>query len=538
MSGVIKQNWAYYLILAVFVALVVLEHFIFQQPRTRVGDVIEHISALNAWIDKPFNPDNPGLKSDAASPRFIPVYFPFVLLGAVLNWDGWLAFNVITLFGALLFVFCAHKFFNTVSLNKHAALLGWLVFMGIWANPWNYSSVYAFSTLYKITGYPSIIAFSLSLLILSILIKSTRSGELSQLGWIALAVLTAIVMATHVLTGVFLLGAAALYILFSENRKNTLRLKLIFAGLGGVLLSLLWPFYSLLDVIFSGRVTNGNIWISDLSYQADRSGWLIKSHAFYEFGRFYPILLGLICAALLARKGQIIPLLGILGFSTLYVANLFMPIPLGHRYIIYALFFGHLAILLLVLRFLGSSKYTSKVKYGVLAAAIAGFFITNYVRIKPNFGPAKSAIMERNLAVQSLTDETSVIAGDARAIWMLTAYDRKVLWLKHPNPLVKNRYDRAVASVVLQSENAPDPIRKLAQDCFGVTHLLLHVGVRKRVNKEALALSQKLSEEGLKRHRLKRGYVLHELSKPQTKSCDIDDFTMLKQSMNEIYPDG
>ena len=535
MIAALRQNWAYWGILAIFLILVILDSFVYQMPRARVGDLIEHVSALDVWIEQPFSPENPALNSDAPSPRFIPVYLPFVWLGSLLGWSGWTAYNVISVCGALLFIFCAHRFFKALSPHKYAPLLGWLVFMGLWANPWNYSSVYAYSTLYKITAYPSIIAFSLSLLCLAILILCLKGGQITKWQTIGLAALTTIIVTSHILTGAFLLCAAALFILFSPATSK-LRLQIFGAGVAGLILSLLWPFYPVGEVMAGGRVVTGEIWTQRLSVQPGRAGALLDRHSFYEWGRYYPIFLGVLAALFLAFKRQFISILGILGFGSIYLINLFVPLPLGHRFIIFSMFFGHLAIFLIVLS--AWKKLVTTEKSGTIFAGLLaiGFLVLNVARLTPPLGAHNGKVLERNLKVQALTTEQSVIAGDPAAAWMLSAYDRKILWLKHPNPLVDDRYDRALASVILQTPEAPKDIVDTAQSCFGVTHLLLNQGTKKNPDEEIISLVKALKKRGLEQQIIDKSYVLFELPPAnENLSCDEDEFQRMRQTIDAIY---
>lgn len=535
MLSLVRQNGFYGIVLVAFVVLVVLDSFVFQMPKARVGDMVEHISALNAWLDQPFSPENPGVFSDASSPRYIPIYFPFVLLGSLLGWGGWFTFNVIALSGAFLFIYAAHTFFRSLSDFRHAPLLGWVIFMGVWAKPWNYSSVYAFSTLYKITAYPSILAFSLSLICLAVLRQVLERETVSKRELISLLLLTAIVMSSHILTGSFLLGAAALFIL-SMNSPARLKIKLLFAGGLGVLMSCFWPYYSVWEVVTNGYVTSGASWISDLTYRPHRSGTLIDNHSFYEFRRYYPVIFGLMAALYLASQRQWMPLMGILGFGAIFILNLFLPIPLGHRFLIYTIFFGHLAIFFTVVQSLYHRPELTRLWPIVFGLASVFFVIVNAMRIIPQLGPGNVKILERNLQIQSLTDDKSVIAGHPETMWLMTAYDRKALWLKHPNPLVKDRYGRALANTILLAPQASVRTRQMAQSCFGVTHLILFEGWPRNPDEETLALLHRLDEDGVVKHKVDKRHWLYKLNTPNTDiSCNANAFDEMRAEINDIY---
>ena len=536
MLRTVRQNWIYYLILGVFLVLVILDSFVYQMPRTRIGDVVEHVSALNAWIDSPFNPENPSLKSDVASPRFIPIYLPFVLLGSVFAWDGWVTYYVIALFGALLFIYSVHAFFRSLYQQSYAPLIGWLVFMGLWTDPWNYSSVYAYSTLYKITGYPSILSFSLSLLCLSVLIKSLKKNRLGNGAFAGLGVLTALVITSHILTGVFLLGSAALYILFT-NASKSLKTRLFFAGGLGFALSFLWPFYPIWEIIGFGNVTSGASWTSELRFEPDRSSRLSINHAFYEWHRYYLAFLGILAACYLLLKRDVIPFFGIFGFGSLFILNLFIPIPLGHRFVIYSLFFGHLAVFLVVMKFLRSKYEKQTLPLLGMLGLMAVFLVSNIIQITPQFKKYKSHLIERNRIIQMHTSKDSVIAGNPGTMWMVSAYHRKVLWLKHPNPLVKDRHARAMANILLQSPDADLSVRRMMQSCFGVTHLVLFEGTKRNPQEDIIRLMKAFDSQDFKKEKVGNRYWLYELPEvDRLASCGEREIQQMRQAIDQIYP--
>ncbi len=533
-----SYNWVYLAISLVFVSLVIFDGFVLHSPLSRVGDVIEHIAAIDTWLERPFSPENPALNSPASSPRFIPFYFPFILLGSVLGWSAWLTYDVICVLGAVLFLMGLRAFSKTIHPSPLAPIFALIIFTAFWTNPWNFSSVYEFSTLYRIAGYPSILAFSVSLFILANLIKAMKAETISKASWIAVALLTAIVWATHILTGAFLIGAAGLYVLFHRRVALKLRGFLIGAGLFGLALAALWPFYSVWEVALGNGGVGKTSWVTSLNYNAERAPYITKNHAFYQYSRIYPIALGVLCALYCAKKRQFVPLLGIIGFALIYIINIYVRLPLGHRFIIYALFFAHVAITITCLDIWSkwSPALSKGLRFVLAGLAIVLFVSLNYDRIKPHLRPADPDILARNHAIEAVTDESSVIAGSLREIWMLTTYDRKVLALLHPNPLVPDLNQRSVANFVLLTDGSSDDVRELARNCYGVTHLVISTGNKWKQNEDGIKLADNLSKTGLKVTVLP-GYAKLVALEPAAKpiSCPANAQELMWENLKVVY---
>ena len=456
------------------------------------GDNAEHLAALRVWLENPLNPETPQINGDVASPRFIPLYFVCVLIAKVFGMDHWQAFNLAGYISFFVLMGGFYAFFRAIHPSKFAPLVGILVFMFGWATPWTASSVYEFSNLIRIMSFPSIQAFGVSLFTLAILISALAEDSPKKCKLAGFVGGVAFIFATHVLTGAFILLSSFTFIAASRNVPVARRA--IFTGLTllGMCLSFLWPFYPVLEVMLGGSGYSSN-WVSGLSSLAPaRTDYLISSYPLYEYRHMGTLIAGLIVALILmVWKRHFIALLGLAGFSSIYFANLFTIIPLGHRFLIYAYFFAHFAFLMLLLYLFDAAKNASEIRtrrilqIGTLCACAAAAFIFLPAAQKRVVKYTKEhgiSVQVNSQKIADLTPPTAVIAGDEIATWTLPPYGRKILALRNPNPLIADEVFRRIVNGILINPESPEHLKAEISACYDVTHLL--VGKRMKLGRK------------------------------------------------------
>lgn len=452
-----------------------------EDPFRMSGDNSEHLAALKVWIESPFSPATPQVGGTDASARFTPYFFPFVLASKLFGFTHWQAYQYASLASAFILMGGFYVFFRALHPNPLAPLLGASIFLFGWFHPWDWSSVYEFSTLIRIMGYPSIQATGLSLCLLAHLLRALKRENFRPVDTFVLGLGIAFTIATHALTGAFLVLASAIFIAsFGKAGFRTRAALLLTVGFGG-LLSLAWPFYSVFEVVTGGHGRDEG-WIPQLiEVSVNRRDSLTTYHPFYKLLPLLPVFIGILSGAVLAIwKKQFTMLAGTIFFLAIYVGNLFVSIPLGHRFVIYAMFFAHGAIFLYILTILEDPRVKKSRLISHPASQLVAFLLVLGVlsssripAIQQALKPLPDRGMMINLEVARLTDDTSIIAGNEPDIWPLPAYGRFILSLKNPNPLVHDILDRRRANILLLNEKTPNTLRQEISTCYGVTHLLI-----------------------------------------------------------------
>ena len=453
------------------------------------GDYWEHAAALRAWSASLIDPGNPQLISSAASPRYTPLLLPPAILSALFNLPVDIGMAVQAAWNASLLLIGIFLFLRQYFQSSRAPLIGLLVLLGAWGTDvWLWSSVYAYPSLVYVLPYASTGAFGASLVILGVAIHWMRRQETRwrQLSVIALG--AAVVLSSHLLTGAFLI--AALAVLALTEPRVLFRTKIFFAGATfiGFMLAFLWPFYSVFDTLTYN--SNSFIWLAEPRVR-------VASHTPHDFYKIQNILSGLGMALLgcisavwfaIARK-RFTYIVGILVFLAPFLINLFVYIPLGHRFFIFSVFFMHLAIIHNIL-FLSRRvihrpvfKFTTS---GVLLAGLGSYLVlVTMVGLKqaadiiPDRGESPPwevrSQFDRNAVARIARELPSdaVVGGSRHFIWRLGAYGVPVLSLQHQNPLVDDTQLRDTANFILLHQEGTDHRKDDIVSYFSVTHILV-----------------------------------------------------------------
>ena len=194
---------------------------------------------------------------------------------------------------------------------------------------------------------------------------------------------------------------------------------------------------------------------------------------------------GVICLGFLARRREHwFILFGALAMLAPYVFNLVYPIPLGHRFLLFAIFYLHLALVWATLECLRASRgreagpapVAAKVALGGLVTVIAlGLFLNiAFVRIDTahrmaNRNPVPASIGQ---IVQSVPRDGVVMARPLLA-WPVPTFAGKVVSLFHPNPMVPDSAERERDVATFFDPATSEVERTRILRGYGVSHVLI-----------------------------------------------------------------
>ncbi len=454
------------------------------------SDLWEHSAAIREWMNDLWHPKNPHLVSEAGSPRYMPYYFLLAVMGKILGLEAIAVLKVSALINIALLTLGIFLFFRTYFRSDWAAVIGLIVLLTGWGSAWSWSNVYQLRTLPYVAPYPSTFSFALTLVCLWLQTLMLRSENPPVKRYIVLAVLVAIVVASHPLTGSFAVASLMLLALFHPGVRKETRASTMIAVAFGLVLAELWPYYSVWKVTLGVSGGEAKNWIDSGVFTWSARPRLLLEHPFYNPVRVLialgPALTGVICLIFLARRREHwFILFGALTMIAPYAVNLVYPIPLGHRFLLFAIFFFHLAMVWATLECLRNMSYgngtggmTNAVKAassGIAVAIVAGLVI--------NLALVRAEVTERAANRNSVPDDIRQIVRSvprdgivmARPLlaWPIPTFSGKVVSLFHPNPMVPDRAERDRSVAMFFDPATPEAERTRILRTYQVSHVLI-----------------------------------------------------------------
>ncbi len=476
------------------------------------ADYWEHSAALHAWLQDLWNPGNPHLADDSSSARYIPLFFVLTVIGKPLGLNAIDLMAVSAVINYLLVIAGIYLFCSIYFRNPWAPAVAFLVLFTGWGIPWIWSNLYELRSFFMTASYPSTFVFGLSMLSfwLTLAFMRGRVGFFACIGGMLL--LSALMFISHPLTGVFGISASCLLALTERDAPLGLRGLVIAAMLGGALLAGLWPFFPVWDVILASsdevddrtwQVFNG---IAPMLERARSGAWW---HMFFDTVQMPvslgPALLGVPLALwLLLRRSYLFIPLGALLMTGPLVLNVFFQVALAHRFMLYVVFFLHLAIVWAILELFArwqterrSGQRTPAVMLGTLFVQ-ALVIIAVIVHVGLLVGDYRGQHLKYTLQVidkraslpagydaprlyRELTadiPDDAVVIGHRRLTWPLPTFRGKTVALpdNHENSLVADQFTRVTDVERFLAETASDAERQAIVQRYGVTHAVINTG--------------------------------------------------------------
>jgi hypothetical protein len=447
------------------------------------ADYWEHTAAFRALLDDPFQPSHPLIASSIGSPRFGPHTVFVALLGRILGLDALGAMGLASVLNTALFLFGIWWFFRVYFRDARASLFGLVVFFGSWLDGPHFSNVYQLGVYFSVAGYPSTTALGLSLILLTLTVLFLRAERERRGLLVALVLLFADIYITHPLTATMALPACVL--MAATEPAVSMRRRLIAGGaaLVGVVLTVLWPYYPALSMVVGG--TAGRV--QKVMAQGGQA-----THPFYETEMLVRIIgycfvsLPVLGYLVWRRRHLFIALSAALMFAVFFLSA-YVPIPLGHRYVLLAMPFLQMALVWLLLQLSPRearvhgpyARRWARVLSVTAVAVFLGFLtITNavaarerFARISPSLTPRTSPTVLLGRRVAELAGADAVVLANSLASWSLPTFGPKVVTLHHRNPLITDGDERDAAMAFFSGTTSEEQ-RVAILERFGITHVL------------------------------------------------------------------
>ncbi|MFZ5893032.1 MAG: hypothetical protein ACOY0T_18375 [Myxococcota bacterium] len=464
------------------------------------ADYWEHSATLRALIDHPFSPQNPHFANAVPSPRFVPLFILAALVARGLNLGALDAMGIVATLNTLLLLAGIFAFFRCYFRDARASLVALVVMFASWYDAWHFSNVYQLKIFFSTAPYPSTSALGLSLLGFSLTLHILR-GALPRAGVPLLSVCWAVVTITHPLTATLGFAGAVLLALTEPGVPWRLRLKVAASVPLGLLLSFAWPYFSMRRVLVGGSHDQVEGIARSLAGVADESGG--KLHQFYRQRELLHTL-GIaaagvpICLYLLIRRQRLFIPLGALAMAFPFVVNAYVPLPLGHRFILLAIFYLQTAVVWLLMKLMPvapdawsfvNHRYVRWLSYALTSALLcfiahlniqAALGRLNYSARRLR-GAEESPFVRYAQRVAELAGPNAIILSDAQSSWPIPTFGPKVLVLFHNNPLVTDDGERIIHVAHFLNPSASDYDRRETLGKYGVTHIVLKRNQARRI---------------------------------------------------------
>jgi hypothetical protein len=213
-------------------------------------DTWHHVAVLRELMQAPFAPSNPHIPTDEASRYFTPVNLVAALFGKALDLSPYRLFGFVGAASCVGLIVACQLFARRYFEASWAPVILLLMLLFAWGTPMGHAGLYNYESWLSSAAYPSNIALVLGLFSWSLALDQLRA-RINAPAVIGLASLSAVILLTHQLSGVFMLTGLGAIILFREQASVRSRALLLGAVGLGTLASLAWPYFSILDVLTS-----------------------------------------------------------------------------------------------------------------------------------------------------------------------------------------------------------------------------------------------------------------------------------------------
>ena len=456
------------------------------------SDYWEHGAVLHALIEKPWHPSNPHLVSPASSPRFGPLSVLNALLARALGVDAVAALSGAAVVHTFAFVLGIWLFFRVYFRDRRAGLYGLLVMLGGWWEAWTFTSIYQPKVLLSVACYPWLAAFAVTLLGLALEVHVLRQALPRFWHYLLLATGVWVVFLTHQITAMMALAAWFLLALTEPDVSLKRRIAVALSAVAGCALATFWPYFSVWNLLAGGHQESG--WVGQGIEAASQVTPVEALHRFYRPKELLPALgiglLGVLALPYFFLKWRRLFVgLGVLAMLGPFALNAYVPLPLGHRFILLAIFFLHVAVVWLLLALTPGSPEFARVldrrwlrlaSLLVVWGLLATFSWHNVRRTEREWNyfasysrRGESPLVLYSKRVAELTRKDSVVMGDTLTLWPIPTFGPKVVAARHENPFVPDAAQRILDIDTFFERRTSDAERYRIIAHYRVSHVIV-----------------------------------------------------------------
>lgn len=498
MLSFVKRYWATGLFLVL--ALGIFGWVSWEAVRLRMitwetgTDYWEHSASLHALIENPWHPRHPHLATGEGSPRFGPQFVLIALIARALHWNALSAMSLAASFNIALFLTGIYVFYRAFFRVSLAPLYGLLVMFGGWWVGFHFSNVYSLAQMFSTSTFPSTTALGLTLLGFALCVRLLRAEVKRPYPWLALlAVWAAAVFIIHPLTAVMSISGALLLCVTEPSASWRRRFEVAGVVVVGCALSHFWPYFSPWVVVRGGHGEAADWANESVKQAAEKLSVKPRLHSFYN----PPALLRALGLSLLAiaalpwfllKRERWFVAVGALSMLVPFIANAYIELPLGHRFVLLAVVYLHIGVVWLLLGLTPgharSFRFVRRLWIGVpsavLVAATLGIFFghaaidARHPQQNPRYRERPvSPVIGNNSVLGEHAGPNAIVLANPLLSWPLPTFGPKVLVLHHQDPLIADAAQREQDVLRFLRFPISDAQREAIIRKYGVTHVLL-----------------------------------------------------------------
>ena len=454
-----------FLCFAVIVAYYLFDPFGFENPER---DSWHHIAVLRELIANPFGPANPHIPTDEPSRYYSPLALVAGIFGKMFSLTAWQVYGAINVITCIGFVAGCWLFAKKYYQSPWAPLVLLLTLLFAWGEGRGHVGSHNFSTFFSSAAYPATQALVLGIFCWYLALVALERDRLRPGAVAGLAILTSILFLTHQFSGVIMSAGTGSLILFHQSADLRKKLKLIailsFAGL----ITILWPYFNPLDVIFSAGDPR---WKSPVE-QTHQPAFILAMIA--------PALAGMFGTRNLQTKKIRWEIgLPILFFSCFFLVTFAAGMSIAHRVPPALMLYLHLGLVWLLIS-LKPLFARSKLFAILIAIAGASLVVSNLTTAA---SPRMKEIQKRDLygrmmdsvkMMQYHVPEESIAFASNLAVFPYQATGRRVVSIPRPEPVAPSLPERQAATDRFFDEDTSQSERFALITEWNATHVVFN----------------------------------------------------------------
>jgi hypothetical protein len=491
------------------------------------ADYWEHTAALTEWMRNFSAPANPHVLDDSLSPRYMPQFWVLAFMGLFFGLTSIDLMSISAVVNYILITVGLFLFTRAYFRDPWAPLISFIAVYMFWGVSWNWSNLYQFKSFFYVAGYPSSFVFGLSLISFWTVLKTLRGDYSAVIASFLLFVLAALMFLCHPLTAVFGIVGCVLLVFTESSVSGGRRLAILLALGAGLIATELWPYFSAWKVALGLYGAGQEQWFSS----GGGSGVLSRfasgdwQHIFYDprlvITILGPALLGIpACVWLAVRKEGRFIVTGAVVMSIPYFINIFVELPLAHRFLLFTVFYLQLAMVWVILQVIDAWRTIPRppqaqaYMMGTLAF-LALIVVSNVVLLATEFRgytfspkhltmidkraqiPDRLSVVELYSKLTGPLAESSVVLSTAQVGWPLPTVKGKVVALYHENPMVADQNQRYRDTMEFFYRQLEDQQRTDIIRGYQATHLLVSDSDTAVAPEVSAALATWLSEHAI-----------------------------------------
>jgi len=246
-------------------------------------------------------------------------------------------------------------------------------------------------------------------------------------------------------------------------------------------LAAFWPYYPALGMVMKGTAAR----VSHRIANADHS----ELHRFYSPSYLFQIsgfaLLAVPCFGyFVVVRRHLFLVLGTLAMLAVFVVSAFVDIPLGHRFVLLAMFFLQIGVVFLLLALTPrdtplpgwARRLPARAAAALATGALLVFLVVSNVQAAERrfaeFRGGTSHTVRLSRRIGQIAGPDAVILGDAQTCWSVPTFGPRVVAPHHSNPLVPDTDERRLAVRRFYTYGMSDAERTRMIERYHVTHVL------------------------------------------------------------------